>query len=93
LKRILTPLLSRTLQVAPAARCASDLRAKVLEGHAQGKRITDIAADTGLDRKEVARIREGAGIKGTPSVPATTFLQPGLKCNRRVATQLVSGKG
>jgi hypothetical protein len=61
----------------PAYAITLELRTKVANLHAEGKGIAEIGKATGLDRKQVARILEGRGIKNSPSVPASSRL-PGI---------------
>jgi hypothetical protein len=58
----------------PAHAITPELRSKVAELHAEGKGVVEIGRMTGLNRKQVARILEGQGVKNPPSVPASSRL-------------------
>lgn len=58
----------------PAYAITPELRSRVADLHAEGKGIAEIGRATGLDRKQVARILEGQGVKNSPSVSASSRL-------------------
>jgi hypothetical protein len=58
----------------PAHAITPELRSKVADLHAEGKGVLEIGRLTGLNRKQVARILEGEGVKSPPPVPASSRL-------------------
>ncbi len=76
----------------PAYAITPELRDRVAELQGEGKGIAEIGRLLGLNRKQVARILEGRGIKNTPNVPASSRLAGILKLHGQGKTHAEIGE-